>query len=78
MFFDVFLLTLIDKLIKLSIIWIVINTDMNRKNKPKDRTPESIKLPLEYKLQIFANLIVDRILEDQKNGIVRISKADKG
>lgn len=29
-----------------------------------------------YKLKIFANLIVDRILEDQRNGIVRISSSN--
>lgn len=37
---------------------------------------EDINLPLIDKLQIFANLIVDRILEDQRNGVVRISSND--
>lgn len=31
----------------------------------------SPKMSVEERLQILANLIVDRIIEDQKNGIIR-------
>lgn len=39
------------------------------KQKLQKNTPP--KMSVEERLQILANLIVDRIIEDQKNGIVR-------
>ncbi len=34
-------------------------------------------LSIEERLRIFANLIVDRVIEDQKNGVVRIPDPSK-
>lgn len=39
--------------------------------KKKLQKNKSSSLTIEERLQIFANLIVDRIIEDQKSGIVR-------
>jgi len=39
--------------------------------KKKLQKDKSSSLTIEERLQIFANLIVDRIIEDQKSGITR-------
>lgn len=38
---------------------------------------ELTNISIEERLRIFANLIVDRIIEDQKNGITRVSEVHK-
>jgi len=42
--------------------------------KKKLHKDKSSSLAIEERLQIFANLIVDRIIEDQKSGITRTQK----
>lgn len=50
--------------------------DMKNTIKQEKLSLKDINSPLTDKLKIFANLIVDRILEDQRNGIVRISSSN--
>jgi len=38
---------------------------------------KSMSLSIDEKLKTFANLIVDRIIEDQKNGIMRVPTENK-
>jgi hypothetical protein len=37
-------------------------------NKQPPRVPETVQMTTEQKIEFLANLIVDRILEDQKTG----------
>jgi len=50
--------------------------DMKDTIKQEKLSIKDINLPPKDKLKIFANLIVDRILEDQRNGIVRTSSSN--
>ena len=43
-------------------------------DKKKLQKKKPTVMPVEERLQIIANLIVDRIIEDQKHGIDRTSK----
>lgn len=43
------------------------------KNKTRDiKRPPTSNLTLEERLKVIANLIVDRIIEDQQNGTLRL------
>lgn len=43
----------------------------NKYNTKDIKRPSTSNLTLEERLQVIANLIVDRILEDQQNGTLR-------
>jgi hypothetical protein len=48
------------------------------KNKEvKDRTPHTVELTTEGKLELIANLIVDHIVEDQSEGTKLLSYIEK-
>ena len=44
---------------------------MKTSNTPQTERPLTSNLTLEERLKVFANLIVDRIIEDQTNGRLR-------
>jgi len=44
-----------------------------KKAEIKDDDPE-VSLELEERMRVLANLIIDRVLEDQKNGKLRFEK----
>jgi hypothetical protein len=54
-----------------------INSGKRTRKQLKAQKPKSMSLSIDEKLKTFANLIVDRIIEDQKSGIVRISTKNK-
>ena len=43
----------------------------NNKNKQDSENPYSTTITLEDRLKVLANLIVDRIIEDQQNGTLQ-------
>lgn len=47
---------------------------MKQKVKQQKQLPETIKLDVEERMKILANLIIDRVLEDQKKGTLRFQK----
>ena len=49
----------------------------NKINLSESGRPFTSTLPLEERLQIIANLIIDRLLEDQQNGQLKIKNIEK-
>jgi hypothetical protein len=49
-----------------------INSGKRTRKQLKAPKPKSMSLSIDEKLKFFANLIVDRIIEDQKNGVIRL------
>lgn len=52
------------------------NLSQNNKKSPETKPPAEFSLSVEEKLKILAHLVVDRLLEDKRNGIQRV-KAEK-
>jgi hypothetical protein len=52
-------------------------SDLDRSHNTDTKTPPSFNLSVEERLRILANLIIDRIIEDQKQGIVRVNQSEQ-
>lgn len=43
----------------------------------ESENPYSVNSPLEDRLKVIANLIIDRVIEDQQNGSLRLKSQNK-
>ncbi len=54
-----------------------IKGSKNKINASESGRPFTSTLPIEERLKILANLLIDRIIEDHKNGNLHITKLQK-